>query len=119
MTRNAKQTIPAYGCLVTIKIITESNDRMTPVTSLCLFQTVLLKLAMITPQSPFRIVMLIITINTIFTHGLIPVNPNKATASEESGPFPKAGINSNKARRMSNSHNISVLAGIQLLNALN
>ena len=107
MTRSAKQTIPAYGCLVTIKIITERIDRMTPVTSRCLFQTFLLKLAMITPQSPFRIVMLIITINTIFTHCLIPVNPNKATVSEESGPFPNAGMNNRIARRMSSALHIS------------
>jgi hypothetical protein len=34
---------------------------------------------MITPQIPFRIVILMITINTIFTHGLIPVSPNRDT----------------------------------------
>ena len=79
MTKNAKQTMPAYGCLVTIKTVTESIDRTTPVTSLCLFHTGLFKPAMITPHIPFSIVMLIITIYTIFTHGLIPVNPNKDT----------------------------------------
>ena len=79
MTRNAKQTIPAYGCLVTIKTVTESIDRPTPVTSLCLFQTGLLKLAMIAPQMPFKIVMPMITANTVFSHGAFPVNPNRDT----------------------------------------
>ena len=94
MTRKAKQTIPAYGCLVAINTITASIDKTIPVTSLCLFQTGLLRLDMITPQIPFRIEILMITIYTIFTHKLILVSPNRDTVSEEPVPFPNAGINS-------------------------
>ena len=101
MTNNKKQTIPAYGCLVAINTMTASMDKTIPVMSRCLFHTGLFKLTMITPHIPFRIVMLIITINTIFTHGLIPVNPNKDTVSEESGSFPNVGMNISMARRMS------------------
>ena len=81
--------------------MTASIVKTLPVMSRCLFHTGLFKLTMITPHIPFRIVMLIITINTIFTHGLIPVNPNKDTVSEESGPFPNVGMNISMARRMS------------------
>ena len=101
MTRKAKQTIPAYGCRVAINTRTASIDRTTPVTSRCLFQTGLLKATMITPLIPFRIAMLIITINNVFTHGLIPVSPNRDTAPEESVPFPNAGINTSIASRAS------------------
>ena len=101
MTRNAKQTIPAYGCLVTIKTVTESIDRTTPVISLCLFQSGLLKLTMIAPQIPFKIVMPVITINTVFTHEVIPLSPNRDTVSEEPDPFPNAGINRSITGRIS------------------
>ena len=107
MTRNAKQTIPAYGCLVTIKTVTESIDSTTPVTSLCLFQTDLLKLAIITPQIPFKIVMPMITTNTVFSHGAIPLSPSRDTVSEEDGPFPNAGMNSSMAGRMSSALHMS------------
>ena len=100
MTKNAKQMIPAYGCLVVINTTTASIDKATPVMSRCLFQTGLLKLAMITPQIPFMIVMAIITINTVFTQKLIPVNPNRDTVTEEPDPFPNAGINNSIARRI-------------------
>ena len=92
MTKNAKQIMPAYGCLVAINTITVSINRITPVMSRCLFQTGLLKLAMITPQIPFKIVMAIITINTVFTQEVIPVSPNRDTLSEESGPDRKSVV---------------------------
>ena len=44
MTRKAKQTIPAYGCLVAINTITASIDKTIPVTILCLSQTGLLSI---------------------------------------------------------------------------
>ena len=107
MIRNEKHMIPAYGCLVAINTMTASIDRLIPVMSRCLFQTGLLKLAMITPQIPFRIAMLMITIKTIFTHGLIPVKPNRDTVSEEPVPFPKAGMNRSMARRISKALHMS------------
>ena len=41
--------------------------------------------------------MLMITINTSFTHGMIPVSPNRDTVPSEPVPFPKAGMNSRMA----------------------
>ena len=79
ITKNAKQTMPAYGCLVVINTMTASIDKTTPVISRYRFQTGLLKWAMITPQIPFMIVMAIITINTVFTQGVIPASPNSDT----------------------------------------
>ena len=61
----------------------------------------MLKLAMIAPQIPFKIVMPVITINTVFTHEVIPLSPNRDTVSEEPDPFPNAGISSSITGRIS------------------